>query len=89
MGFFFFFVVIVGVIYQIVTQIEDIQKQIMQWCSFLIYLRFYKIILIYLTNKYKNARLKKKKKNPRPSQKYDSTHNHISLIDLFDKTPLK
>ena len=49
MGFFFFFVV--GVIYQIVTQIEDIQKQIMQWCSFLIYLRFYKIILIYLTNK--------------------------------------
>ena len=37
-------------LYQIVTQIEVIQKQILQLCNFLINLRFYKIILVYLTN---------------------------------------
>ena len=39
------------IIHQIVTQIEVIQEQIMQWYNFLINLRFYKIILIYLTNR--------------------------------------
>ena len=32
-------------------QIEVIQEQIMQWSSFLLNLRFYKIILVYLTNR--------------------------------------
>ena len=35
-------------LHQTVIQIEIIQEQIMQWCSFLINLRFYKIILITL-----------------------------------------
>ena len=38
-------------LHQIVTQIEFIQEQIMQWCSFLINLRFYKVILVHLTNR--------------------------------------
>ena len=33
------------------VQIKVIQDQIMQWCSFLTNLIFYKIILIYLTNR--------------------------------------
>ena len=37
--------------YQIVTQIEFIQEEIMQWYSFLINLKFYKIILVYFTNR--------------------------------------
>ena len=38
-------------LHQIVIQIEVIQEQIMQWCSFSSNLRFYKIILVYLTNR--------------------------------------
>ena len=34
------------------SAIEVIQEQIMQLCSFLINLRFYKIIFVYFTNRY-------------------------------------
>ena len=74
-------------LHQIVTQIEVIQEQIMQWCSFLINLRFYKIILVYslslslsLSPTNQNCYCESTNKNSRICHKEDKTSLKILLV---------